>query len=43
MAIVQAVEEPEAAAKVTSDQSNAQRPVLFEEATIEVEEPLIHQ
>ncbi len=43
MTIVHAVEEPEAAAEVTSDQSNVRRPVVFEEAANEYEELLIHQ
>ncbi len=43
MTIVHAMEEPEAAAEITGDQSNVRRPVVFEEASNADEEPLIHQ
>ncbi len=43
MTIVHAVEESEAAAEVTSDQSTVRRPVVFEKASNENEELLIHQ
>ncbi len=43
MTIFHAVEEPQAAAKVTSDQSNVRRIVIFEEDSNADEELLIHQ
>ncbi len=43
MTIVHAVEEPEAAAEVKEIRVNVRRPVVFEEATNEDEELLIHK
>ncbi len=43
MTIIHKIDDNEAAAELTSDQSNVRRPVVFEEASNSDEELLIHQ